>query len=185
MIERKLARPSAIAPTRREIIASGAIALASLAGTAATAAPAVRAEAQPQAAPEKPAPDPRTSLHEEHDFNASPHRIYEIFLDSKLFSALTGMPAEISREPGGAFTMFGGVIVGRNIELLPDQRIVQAWRPTYWTPGDFSVVEFQLKVQGSQTHLILDHRAFPPGDFASLTEGWTSHYWAPLTKFLA
>jgi activator of HSP90 ATPase len=182
MTERKIALPSAIAPTRRQVIASGAVALASVA--AATVAPAARAKAR-QTAPEKPSPDPRTSLHEEHDFNASPHRIYEIFLDSKLFSALTGMPAEISREPGGAFTMFGGVIVGRNIELVPDQRIVQAWRPTYWTPGDFSVVEFQLKAQGAQTHLILDHRAFPPGDFASLTEGWTSHYWAPLTKFLA
>jgi activator of HSP90 ATPase len=181
MTESKITLPSIIAPTRRQIIASGAIALAGLA--AATAAPAARAKA-PQAAPEKPTSDPRTSLHEEHDFNASPHRIYEIFLDSKQFSALTGMPAEISREPGGAFTMFSGVIVGRNIELVPDQRIVQAWRPTYWTPGDFSVVEFQLKPQGAQTHLILDHRAFPPGDFASLTEGWTSHYWQPLTKFL-
>ena len=77
----------------------------------------------------------RTSLHQEAEFKANPQRIYEVLLDSKQFAACTGMPAEIDPKAGGAFSMFGGMIVGRNVELVPYERIVQAWRPTHWASG--------------------------------------------------
>ena len=80
--------------------------------------------------------------------------------------------------------MFGGRIVGRNVELVPDQRIVQAWRPAYWPPGVYTVVKFELKEQGSQTRVNLDHTGFPEGNFASLSSGWKMHYWERLTKYL-
>jgi activator of HSP90 ATPase len=127
----------------------------------------------------------RTSLHQEIDLPASPQRVYEVLLDSKLFAAFTGEPAEIGREEGNSFSMFGGVIVGRNIELVAGQRIVQAWRPTYWPPGVYSIVRFELKAQGSHTTLILDHTSFPKGNFEHLDYGWGLKYWDPLKKFLA
>jgi activator of HSP90 ATPase len=95
------------------------------------------------------------------------------------------MPATIDPKAGGAFSMFGGQIVGRTIELVPDQRIVQAWRPTHWDPGIYSIVEFQLKPQSSGTLVALDHKGFPEGDFDHLEWGWHAHYWEPLKKFLA
>jgi activator of HSP90 ATPase len=126
----------------------------------------------------------KTYLHQEVDLKASPHRIYEILLDSKQFSTFSGEPAEISHDVGGAFSMFGGKIVGRNIELVPDQRIVQAWRPAYWEPGIYTLVKFELKEQGSQTKVILDHTGFPEGNFGHLNEGWKMHYWERLAKYL-
>jgi activator of HSP90 ATPase len=126
-----------------------------------------------------------TALHQEVDLRAEPHRIYEILLDSKQFAAFTGRAAEIDRASGGAFKMFGGLIEGRNIELVPDQRIVQAWRPANWDPGVYSIVEFQLKPQAGGTRLILDHKGFPEGDFAHLDPGWHMQYWTPLEKYLA
>jgi hypothetical protein len=45
---------------------------------------------------------------------------------------------------GGAFTLFGGHITGRHIELVPDQRIVQAWRVVDWIPVVYSIVKFEL-----------------------------------------
>jgi activator of HSP90 ATPase len=169
------------APTRRQVIAGGAVALAGLALSSS------RSEAQ-QTMTETPstgADKTRTYLHQEVDFKATPHRIYEILLDSQQFSAFSGEPATISPEAGGAFTMFGGKVVGRNIELIPDQRIVQAWRPAYWQPGVYTLVKFELKAQGSQTRVVLDHTGFPEGHFASLSSGWKEHYWEPLTKYLA
>jgi len=124
------------APTRRQVLTGGAIAFAGLA----TQAQQTMTE-MPEPGPEKD----RTHLHQEVDFKASPHRIYEILLDSKQFSAFSGEPAEINHEAGGVFSMFGGKIVGRNVELVPDQRIVQAWRPAYWEPGLYSLVKFELK----------------------------------------
>lgn len=127
----------------------------------------------------------RTFLHQELELGASPQRFYEAILDSKQFAAFSGEPAEIDRNPGGAFSMFGGKIVGRNIELVPNQRIVQAWRPASWDPGVYSVVRFEIKEQGSRIRVILDHTGFPEGDFGHLDAGWPVRYWEPLRKFLA
>ncbi len=126
----------------------------------------------------------KTFLHQEASFNASPARIYEIFLSSKEFAAMTKLPADISPDVGGAFSMFGGVIVGRNIELIPAQRIVQAWRPKYWDPGVYSMVKFELVTDGAKTKIVLDHTGFPQGTYKGLYSGWPERYWDPLTKYL-
>jgi activator of HSP90 ATPase len=132
--------------------------------------------------PSTPANAKRTSLHQEVDLKANPQRIYETLLDSKQFSACTGMPAEIDPKAGGAFSMFGGMIVGRTIELIPNQRIVQAWRPTHWDQGVYSLVRFELKPRAPGATIVLDHSSFPEGDYDSLSSGWESHYWTPLKK---
>ena len=127
----------------------------------------------------------RTSLHQVVSFKATAQRLYEILLNSKDFAAFTGMAAEIDSKPGGAFSTFSGMIVGRNVELVADQRIVQAWRPTRWDPGVYSIVKFELKPQGPETVVTLDHTGFPEGEYDHLFPGWKLRYWDPLTKFLA
>lgn len=170
------------APTRRQVIAGGTL----LAGVSAFARSAW-GKYNPAGLQEKIPADvaTRTSLHQEIAFNASPARIYAILLDSKQFAAVTGMAAEIDSKPGGAFKTFGGLIVGRNVELVPDTRIVQAWRPTHWDPGVYSIVRFELKARESGCTLVLDHTGFPAGEFDHLNEGWPLRYWEPLKKFLA
>jgi activator of HSP90 ATPase len=150
------------APGRRQALARIAIALGSVA-----AASKLWATAQQpmKESPATAANQTRTALHQEVDFKAGPQRIYDALLDSKRFAALTGMPAEIDPKAGGAFSMFGGLVVGRNIELIPDQRIVQAWRPTHWDAGVYSLVKFELKPRGSETTIVLDHTGFPEGDY--------------------
>ena len=169
--------------TRRQIIAGVALAFGELAvsrSVGAKGAPQQSAKEAPGAA----ANQTRTSLHQEVELKASPQRIYEILLDSKQFTVFSGMPANIDPAAGGVFTLFGGMIVGRNVELLPSERIVQAWRPTHWGPGFYSIVKFELKPQGSGAMVILDHWGFPEGDYDSLFKGWHSHYWEPLKKYL-
>jgi len=125
-----------------------------------------------------------TYLHQEIGISASPRRVYDALLDSKQFAAFTKMAAEISGDAGGAFSMFGGLIVGRNIELVPNQRIVQAWRPSSWTPGIYSLVKFELREEDQHTKVVLDHTGFPEGSFRHLDSGWYERYWEPLKKFL-
>jgi len=137
------------------------------------------------------------AIHQEVLFNASRKRVYETLTDAKLFDKVvrlsvalqSGMvsgakPTEISREAGGAFSLFGGHITGRHIELLPDERIVQAWRAASWDLGAYSIVKFVLIEQGSTTKLIFDHKGFPDGQGQHLAEGWKINYWEPLQKSL-
>jgi len=123
------------------------------------------------------------TIHQEVDFKASPQRIYEALMDTKQFSAFSGMQAQINREVGGAFTIFSGHIIGRNLELIANKRIVQAWRVVDWPEGVYSIAKFELKPQGSGTHLVFDHTGFPEELRDHLAEGWQDHYWARLTKY--
>jgi len=81
--------------------------------------------------------------------------------------------------------MFGGLIMGRNVELIANQRIVQAWRPASWEAGVYSIVKFELKEQSAGARIVLDHTGFPEGKFGGLDSGWHERYWEPLKKFLA
>jgi len=126
------------------------------------------------------------SIHQEIDFNAKPKRIYEALMDSKQHAGFTANgAAEISREAGGTFTCHGGAISGRNIELVPDKRIVQAWRVTNWDEGTYSIVRFELQDHEGGTRVVLDHAGFPEGQAEHLAPGWHERYWGPLRKYLA
>jgi uncharacterized protein YndB with AHSA1/START domain len=138
------------------------------------------------------------TIHHETVFKASRKRVYEALTDAKQFDKVvqlsaamkSGMapgakPAEIGREAGGAFALFGAYVTGRQIELVPNERIVQAWRAGSWDPGSYSIAKFVLVEQGSETKLVFDHTGFPKGQAEHLAEGWKGNYWEPLEKFLA
>jgi len=132
------------------------------------------------------------SIHQEVIFKATRKRVYEAITDAGQFSKVTKFssvpdapPAEISHELGGTFSLFGGHIVGRHVELVPNERIVQAWRVVDWDAGIYSIARFELQEQGTQTRLVFDHTGFPNGLGKHLAAGWKSNYWEPLQKYLS
>jgi len=138
------------------------------------------------------------AIHQEPVIKAGPKRVYEALTETAQFDKvieLSGVmksmqnlgnkPTQISREVGGAFTLFGGYVTGRHVELVPGQRIVQAWRAGSWDPGVYSIAKFELVEQGSGTKIVFDHTGFPKGAAEHLASGWKEHYWEPLAKLLA
>lgn len=138
------------------------------------------------------------AIHQEAVFKASRKRVYEALTDATQFNKVIQLsaavrsgaplgdkPTEISREAGGTLTLFGGYITGRQIELVANQRIVQAWRTAIWSPGVYSIARFELTAQGPDTTLVFDHAGFPPDQAQHLATGWHINYWEPLTKYLA
>jgi uncharacterized protein YndB with AHSA1/START domain len=174
-------------PTRRQAMATAAIAFGGLALGVGDAWAATGEEISRVA----------EAIHQEVVFKASRKRVYEALTDTKQFDKIIqlsgvmatvpagGKPTEISREAGSAFALFGGYITGRQIELVPNARIVQAWRVGNWDPGAYSIAKFELADQGSGTKIVFDHTGFPKGAAEHLAAGWKSNYWEPLGKFLA
>src|ERR1700730_14786929 len=76
-----------------------------------------------------------TSIGQTVTFNASPHDVYEMIMDSKKHESLSGEKASISREVGGAFKAWGEHISG----FQPDRKIVQAWRARDWWADHYSI----------------------------------------------
>ena len=139
------------------------------------------------------------AIHQEPVFKASRRRVYDALTDEAQFQKVAAMseamkggmapnaaPTKISRDAGGAFSAFGGYVTGRQIELVGDERIVQAWRPASWKPGIFSIARFELvEDAGGGTKIIFDHTGFPKGTAEHLAAGWKANYWEPLEKFLS
>lgn len=162
--------------TRRRAIAGLAVAFGSVAARARAAGDAAEAA--------KPGPA-RAALHYEEEYLCGPGRIYGVLTDARQFADMTGRPAAIDPAEGGAFSLFGGLIVGRMVELAPGRRVVQAWRPTHWDAGVYSIVKFELTGDGTKTRMVLDHTGFPLAEADSLDSGWKGHYLEPLSRFLS
>ncbi len=128
-------------------------------------------------------PSKSITIHQEIAFKTSPQKLYEALLDSKQFSEFSGRAAEINPSVGGAFSIFKKHIVGQNIELIPNQRIVQAWRVADWSAGVYSIARFEFKSQGAGTLLVFDHIGFPEGLHDHLADGWQENYWDLLSKY--
>jgi len=187
MLERKNWIELMNAPTRRQWIVRSALVVGGLGLSSISVA-----------APTEEISRTAEAIHQEPVFKANRKRMYEALTDGKQFQNVVQMseamkggmppgakPAEISREAGGAFSIFGGYITGRQIELVPGERIVQAWRVGSWSPGIFSIAKYELVEQGSGTKIVFDHTGFPVGQAEHLAGGWKANYWEPLEKYLA
>jgi activator of HSP90 ATPase len=131
------------------------------------------------------------AIHQEVVFNASRKRVYDALTDAAQFTKVTSFssvknapPAQIAHDVGGMFSLFGGHIIGRHLELVPEQRLVQAWRVVDWSPGVYSIARFELADRAGKTALIFDHAGFPNGLGDHLAQGWRMNYWEPIKKYL-
>ena len=119
-------------------------------------------------------------------FHADCHEVYEALMDSAKHAQFTGAEANISREGGGNFTAYGGALSGTNIELIPDQKIVQFWRAAdeNWPDEHYSQVTFTLEGIGGGTRLSFVQTDVPAACYDSISQGWHDYYWTGMKKLL-
>jgi activator of HSP90 ATPase len=136
--------------------------------------------------------DSAITIHQEIGFKASPNQLYETLISSKAFSDCTkksfpsfsATSAKIDSVVGGTFSVFDGHIIGRILELVPNERIVEAWRVVDWPAGIYSIARVEIRPNGSGATVLFDHIGFPKGLKAHLASGWREHYWDALAKYL-
>jgi activator of HSP90 ATPase len=119
-------------------------------------------------------------------FSCAPEVLFEMYMDSAKHSAATGSRAKISPRMGGAFTAFGGALWGRNLLIVANRLIVQAWRSTNFKaadPDSILVLEFRKVSGGSEVHLV--HVNVPKHDHKGVSKGWPKYYWKPWKAYLA
>jgi len=121
-------------------------------------------------------------------FRASPHEVYEVLMDSKKHTRLSGGKCSISRKIGGKISVSDGYITGENVELVPDEKIVQKWRPMEdcWPKGHYSTVTFKLApIKGKKgTGLSFMQTGVPVGCGNRFDIGWKEYYWGPMKELL-
>ena len=123
-----------------------------------------------------------SNIHQEVILPATATHVYQALVDTKKFAELTGAPAMGDGAEGSTFSVFGGHITGRNVELLPGKRVVQAWRAKTWPEGLYSIARFELQADGKGTKVVFDHEGFPEDMKKHLADGWQANYWDNLKK---
>ena len=116
---------------------------------------------------------------------ASPPAIYRAWLNSQTHTKMTGSPAQASPEVSAEFSAWDGYIHGRNLELDPPRRILQAWRTIEFAENDpDSLLEVLLQPVEGGTQVVLRHSNLPAhGD--QYREGWVENYFTPMKAYFS
>ena len=117
--------------------------------------------------------------------NISAATLYELYLDAKKHSAVTGAVAKINQKEGSVFTFYGDYITGKNLQLIKNKLIVQSWLASDWSADDIDstfIIELEEKENG--TTLYITHANVPLRQAKSLSDGWHEYYWNPWKAFL-
>lgn len=125
----------------------------------------------------------KNSVHLEASFSTEPAKIYELLINGAKFGEVTGMPGKGGGAQGAFFSLFGDFITGRQIELIENERIVQAWRMMDWEPGVYSLVQFNFSAEGDKTKLTIDHYGYPERHHEHISTNWEPFYLAPFAKY--
>jgi activator of HSP90 ATPase len=118
-------------------------------------------------------------------FKASPTEVYEMIMDSKKHTSLSGEKAKISRKVGGRFSAWNGHLSGFNLALTPGEKIVQAWRATGWWPDHYSVAIFDIEKTNHGSKLRFTQIGIPPSRYSGHYRGWIETYWTPMKEIFA
>ncbi|MDZ4822207.1 MAG: SRPBCC family protein [Flavobacteriales bacterium] len=119
-------------------------------------------------------------------FQAAPHEVYDLIMNSKKHGAFTGGKVSVSKKINGQFNIFDGYVRGYNIELMEGNKIVQAWHFTEdgWPEDHFSICTFQFENHSKGTKLNFVQTGVPEHKVQSLKDGWKRYYWEPMKQFL-
>ena len=117
---------------------------------------------------------------------AAARDIYDAWLDSVAHTRMTGGQANASAEPGAEFMAWDGYITGRNLELTPGERIVQAWRTTKF-PEDHedSIITLTFEERDGGTLMTLSHSNVPDGHLGYEQGGWQKSYFEPMIAYFS
>lgn len=112
---------------------------------------------------------------------APPEELYIALTNPATIQLWTGERAVMSTQPGTEFSLWEESIIGRNIEFVPNKKIVQEW---YFGERDVqSIVTIILHPHKYGTSVELRHTNIPDEDYDEIVEGWNEQYFGSLMEF--
>ncbi len=116
----------------------------------------------------------------------TPAQLYTAWLNGSKHAAMTGAAATGSTKVGGKFTAWDGYIWGKNLKLVQDKQIVQAWRTSEFADTDpDSVLTLNFTKTKAGTKLQLKHIGTPKSQEDSYRSGWDESYFQPMADYFA
>ena len=115
-----------------------------------------------------------------YQINASPQKVFEALTNAKIIQEWSGAPAKMDAQAGTEFSLFGDSIVGKNVEVVPNEILVQDWAEATWESP--SRVTFTLTAAKGGTTVELRHENVPEASLQSISQGWQQFYLGQIQK---
>ena len=116
-----------------------------------------------------------------YSINTAPEILYSALTNAATIQLWTGEPAIMEAVEGTEFSLWDDSIVGKNLEFVPNKKIVQEWY--FGDQDEASIVTIILHEDNEKTSVELRHTNIPDEDFNDITAGWTDHYFGSLKLF--
>lgn len=108
--------------------------------------------------------------------------VWKALVDPKYIEGWGGGPAKMSDKVGSNFSLWGGDIHGKNIEVVINKKLVQEWFSGKWSKP--SVATFNLSSKNDETTIEFTHENVPEEEFKDIEQGWCDYYLGPLKDYL-
>ena len=118
-----------------------------------------------------------------YEIAGTPAQVWRALTEPRIIEEWSGASATFPLQVGAAYLLWDGTIGGEIVEIVPQQKLVQTWKPQDWTRTD-SIVTFMLMPQGSGTRVDLHHVNVEESDFDGTTEGWDLYYLGAIKRLL-
>ncbi len=122
------------------------------------------------------------SIKQTYTIHATVEEVWKALTDPKVIDKWGGGPAEMSREEGFEFSLWGGDVWGKNIEVIPNRKLVQEWFGGKWDKP--SIATFALSPKGEQTIIDFANFDVPDAEFSDIEKGWRDYYLGPIKEYL-
>jgi uncharacterized protein YndB with AHSA1/START domain len=116
-----------------------------------------------------------------YKIKATPEEVFTALTNPFTIELWTGYPAKMDDKEGTEFSLWEGDIVGKNLEIQKNKKIVQEW---YFGDQEYkSIVTIELFEDKKGTRVKLTHTNIPDMAYENMKEGWNSFYFANLQRF--
>lgn len=110
-------------------------------------------------------------------------KVWEALVDPKVIDKWGAGPAKMKAESGTDFSMWGGEIWGKNLDVVPEKRLVQEWH-TKDSEG-VTKVTISLDETDGETKVSLVHENIEgESAYKDFAEGWDEYFFGPMKELL-
>jgi len=113
---------------------------------------------------------------------AKPKEVWDALVNPKTIEKWGGGPAVMSPEVDFDFSLWGGDVYGKNLEVEKERKLVQEWYGGEWDRP--STVTFSLNADDHCTEIILEQTDVPENEIDDVDAGWDDYYLGSIKRLL-
>lgn len=117
-----------------------------------------------------------------YEYDAPISEVWKALVDQQTIEDWGGGPVVMDASVGTEFSLWGGDVYGKNLEVIPEKKLIQDWYGGQWDKP--SKATFELSTRCGKTTINLSQTDVPDDEVADIDAGWDDYYLGPIKELL-